>query len=100
MQKVQVTITIYEFDELDPTVQSKVIDQEIRFRLHMESVNQRSEENRKAMLESERMRTPWFFDGMYYERVKDDVYKTLRDQLYEKDGQIFTKDNYEKVVYL
>jgi len=100
MQKVQVTITIYEFDELDPTVQSKLIEQEIRFRLHMESANEWSKEYREALEESERMRTPWFFEGMYYERVKDDVYKTLRDQLYEKNGQIFTKENYEREVYL
>jgi len=76
----------FEFDELLPEIQDKVINDTIEFEI--EVMNEDSPYYDCAV-EMEKMRTPWFLGEKIYEDYKDRIIETIKlNWIFDEEGEI------------
>jgi len=84
-------IKTYEFDELSDEAQDKAIWDHIEFLLDCVDYEHGSDNYKKAIMEADRMKTPWFTGSYVYEYCKDEIIEEIKAGDYEfyKDGSMF-----------
>ena len=76
----------YEFDELSPELQGKVIDDHIQFELE---IMHEDSPYYHCAVEMEKMKTPWFTGEKILEEYKEDIIETIKlNYLFDNEGEI------------
>ena len=85
----EVTIKVYEFDELPEEIKNKVTAEAINFLIETYDEETASEEMKKATEDANKRLTPWFTGEYVWEYCKDEVLGLCRSCEYERDGEVF-----------
>ena len=92
MEKIVKTFNIYSFDELKEVAKERAISDHIDFMIETRTGDADYGENwKKAIVECEKMLTPWFFGQYVYEYCKDEAIESMKisDYKFLKTGQLY-----------
>ncbi len=87
--KKTVTYTVYRFSELSKAAQDKAVSDEINFILEVTDYAKLSSNMKRAVDKAEQMRTPWFTGSYIWDYAKEEVFASVRQNNYLKDGSVF-----------
>jgi hypothetical protein len=91
MITVTETIELYTFSELSEQAQLHAINKLVYAWVEMpDLVTEDAQEGyNKAIRDSERMQTPWFFGEYVYDYCKPQIMQVLEECYYQKDGTFY-----------
>lgn len=99
MKTVLVKKEVYSFDELSKEAQNKAINDDVTYIMETYDPDNEDTDPRiiEAAEEAERLRTPWFFGQIIYEKMEEDIKDGLRQQEFLKSGEMFMEP-YEEII--
>ena len=82
---------IYKFDELDETIQNKIIVEYIDFILNTTDMQKLNKNTNlyKAIKECEKMQTPWFIHQFVFDYCKKQILKVVKSYEYLANGKMY-----------
>ncbi len=90
MKKVLKEIEVYEFYELCQESKDRAINEYINFILEVTPYEEMSVDMKKACMQAEKNKTPWFTGSYVWEYCQEDILFVLNDdQQYLKNGALF-----------
>ena len=91
MKIVTKTYKVYEYNELIPNIQNKIINDHINWIINHIPYEKLSGNMKKAVTQGEVMQTPWFTGSYIYEYCLDEILLYLTTQNYLCNGDIFNE---------
>jgi uncharacterized membrane-anchored protein YjiN (DUF445 family) len=84
----QITINVYDYDELKKEYQQKVLMETIEFILAVYNEENLPENVKKGIDRAEELNTPWFMNAYIMDYAEEEILDTARQFQYDSYGNV------------
>lgn len=92
MKRISISLDVYSFDELSEEGRERAINDYVEFLMDTADINspECDPDLKRAILQADRMQTPWFTESYIWEYCEKWILEDLRnpEQFYLKSGEV------------